>query len=663
MKVDSKVLAILNQIYKEILLRPVDEEGIKNYSKYIPYRENYIRQSLLKSKEYLNFKNQNNTKSHKNNINLFTKCNFIKGETFTEKKIDISKKKILVLTLIKNCAENNTFQVIQNFFQELSGKFHSVYFAALTNNNTDNSSELLSMWQKNNPNIFIIEHHNETINTIQNNSCGNRINKLAEYRSILLDQSIKYFKDDIDYIIVFDSDVIFDTKKITISIIESLSINTTWSAISANNCFDKSNIHYDVLALRLKDQPIDISQIYPHFTTFYGKNHKWNNQSYILNNFVEVKSAFGGLTIYDAKEISKLCKKNCEMYNMESFPDCTCEHISLDLKLKNKHYINSKMKLPSNGSLEGQMYGSPVLFLPRDAGFFSVFNFLIGTMGRGIRAYPYFNKELFLKNNRGVNKQFCYWTNQENAWFDFFEPISYYEEDTEHTDKSFLSYGISSGEDAPEEFKTPRVFKELLQNNDDIFRLWRHNTHNIYDQYIKFQPHILKTSNDIFTDMFENNSFVIGLHYRHPSHSVESGEIFIQQYYEAIDKILSQHPDAEIFLATDTEFGLMVFTHKYGDRIKYIKDTIRLPVDNILEWAYALNNIGKSDTVGLIKGRGYELHQNNIHNNPNFNYREMTNTLLYEILCLSKCNALINSTSNMSLALSYINPNIPIITL
>ena len=320
------------------------------------------------------------------------------------------------------------------------------------------------------------------------------------------------------------------------------------------------------------------------------------------------------------------------------------------------------MKLPANGSIEGQMYGRPILFLPRDAGFFSVFNFLIGTMGRGIRAYPYFNKELFLKN-RGTNKQFCYWTDKENSWFDFFEPISYYEKDTEHTDKNFLSYSISSGEDAPEEFKTPRVFKKLLQSDNKLSQSWRQNTHNVYDQYIKFQPHILKTSTDIFTDMFERDSFVIGLHYRHPSHSVESGEIFIQQYYNVIDNILLQQPNAKIFLATDTEFGLMVFTHKYGDRIKYIKETTRLPIDNILEWAYALNNIGKSDTVGLIKGRGYELHQNNIHNNPNFNYREMTNALLYEILCLSKCNMLINSTSNMSLALSYINPNIPIITL
>ena len=124
-----------------------------------------------------------------------------------------------------------------------------------------------------------------------------------------------------------------------------------------------------------------------------------------------------------------------------------------------------------------------------------------------------------------------------------------------------------------------------------------------------------------------------------------------------------KYPEAKIFLATDTEFGIMAFKHKYGNKLTYIKDIKRLPVDNILEWAFALSNIGKSDNVGIIKNRGYELHQSNIYLDQNANYYELTANLLNEVLCLSKCNILINSTSNISLALSYISPNLEMITL
>lgn len=662
MKVDAKILSSLNQIYKEILLRPVDEEGIKQYSKYIPYRENYIRKMLMKSTEYKNLNNKSidHTMCPKN---ILHKYRFISGIEIAKQKIIHQDKKILVLSLVKNCIICRTLDTIQKFIDTLSTQFQTVKFGFLTNNNLDDTENKLKILQETNTNIHLIVHNDEHISIVNNGSTPpNKIAQLALYRERLLKDCLKQFHPiKFDYIIVYDSDISFNTDNIVQDIIDSISIDTEWSAISANNCFEKSSIHYDTLALRLHEHPIDIGQIYPNFKTFYGYSQKWNTQSYIFQNFVDVQCAFGGMTIYNAKDITTLLKKHNKLYDTENFPEYTCEHICLDSKLPNKHFINSNMKLPSNTNIEGDIYGAPMMFIPRDAGFFSVFNFLIGTMSRGCRVYPYFNKNIFLKH-RNENKHFCYWTDDENSWLSFFEPVSYYSEDNEHIDKTFLKYKISCGEEAPEEFKTPRVFGELLKNSPkDFLQNWRNNIHGVFKQYINFKQDIVDEANKCFDNMFCNHQdFIIGVHYRHPSHNVECGEVYLQDYFNQIDQLLIEHPKAQIFLCTDTEFGVMSFKHRYQHRLRFIETIDRLPVDNILQWAYALNKYGKADCVGLVNNQGYQLHNCSLNNTNNIN---LTKNLLIEVLCLSKCNILINTTSNISLALSYINPDIPIITI
>jgi hypothetical protein len=241
MRVDSNVFQVLNKIYESILLRPVDEEGIKKYSKYIPYKENLVRKDLLESQEYLNLKEQLiNLSKHTTNPQI--KHNFIKGNNLDRILIDIKNKKVLVLSLVKNCGRLKTLYNIQQFIKELSAQFQSVKFGALTNNNTDNTVELLLNWQQQEDNIYIYKHKNEPISFKNSeNLCGNRLTKLAEYRDKILKQSLNHFGTDFDYIIVFDSDIMLDVKNVISHIIDSISINSEWSAISANNLFQKSN--------------------------------------------------------------------------------------------------------------------------------------------------------------------------------------------------------------------------------------------------------------------------------------------------------------------------------------------------------------------------------------------------------------------------------------
>lgn len=590
------------------------------------------------------------------------KVNIIRGEQFNISKINTKKKNILILSLVKDIIINNNLLYIQQFYNNLVNNFGSVKYGILTNNNTDSTVDALKAWQKNDNNIFIVETLPELITVTVNNKCGNRILKLAEYRNKILEESIKYFGENFDYIIVLDTDI--DDNYDISEIIKSISIDAQWSAISANNYYKNSKFHYDMLALRLLDQSLDIHDISIDFDKNYGKNCQWIPALVIFKDFVKVKAAFGGLTIYNAKEIFNLFNINKNIYDLSSLPEGTCEHIALDIKLKNSHFINSNLSTkehngPNKSNVEDHLYGKPLMIIPRDAGFFSVFNFIIGTISTGIRAYPYYNKELFLKH-RDTHKHFCYWTDSENSWFDFFEPISFYDNDTEHTDKSFLKYSVSGAEMAPEEFRMPHIFKKMLQENSDIFQKWRNYHHSIFNEYIKIKQPIIDKTNLIFKSMFNQSDFIIGVHYRHPSHYIESGQILLSSYFEKIDQILDKNPNAKIFISSDNDFGILAFQKQYQDKIKYIKNIDRLPMNNILEWIFATINNGHPDEFGLIKNTGYQLHQTAGIDNNN---KKMTEDLLIEVLCLSKCNILINSTSNIGLALSYINPNLNIVTL
>jgi hypothetical protein len=294
-------------------------------------------------------------------------------------------------------------------------------------------------------------------------------------------------------------------------------------------------------------------------------------------------------------------------------------------------------------------------FIPRDAGFFSVFNFLIGTLKQGIHAYPYFNKEMFLKLH-GSNKHFAYWTDSENCWFDYFEPLKFSDNDYIHYTNEYKNFTRDCGMSAPEEFKVPSETKQLISS--DHFQEWRKETNETYAKYIKFNQEIISIVDGFWNNNINPDNHVIGIHYRHPSHFIESGKISLDSYFSVVDKILSEIPNAQIFLASDNTFGIYAFLERYGNKICFFSDIDRITMSEFLEWAFSLAD-AKPDHVGFIKGKGHELHHKRIGKNN----KQMTLDLLTEVLCLSRCNFLVHCLSNISLSISYMNPNINLICL
>jgi hypothetical protein len=586
--------------------------------------------------------------------------NILDGEKISDKDISKYKKsKVLVLSIVKNCV--GSYQYIKTFIEQLQQKTDKTCFYYLTNNNIDRTIQVLKKWSDNNKNIAGKNIENEQIITVFNNGIiGNRINKFAEYRTQCLLGAIDHFGEDFDYLIVFDSDL-YDFIP-TDKIFESMNIEKKWSVISGNMTYKKSSCHYDQLALRAIDEDDNISTLYPNFTKFYGRSQQWLNKIYIINNMVEVKSAFGGISIYNFKEIVDLLKVDNFPYDVSQYPEGTCEHIALSNKLPNKKFVSGDISYQNNTSIEGSLVSNPKIFIPRDAGFFSVFNFYVGSLTRGSRIYPLFNKEAFMKLHK-QNAHFSYWTDKFNCWFDYFEPVSFYDNDNTHSSIDSITkirgLEITVGEIAPKEFTHP-ASSEALLNDRENFSKWRHYVHGIYSRYIKFDQAIMNDANSFWTENIGTNK-AIGVHYRHPSHSCESGNIYLKQYFEEIDNILQKEPESNIFLASDNMLGILAFKDRYGDKIKYIQDIDRLDMDNLLSWAYELAKGKKADVVGMINGKGFELQHIAAANNTGS--KKMTTDLFKEVICLSKCNHLIHTVSNIPLAISYMNPNLQMITI
>lgn len=300
--------------------------------------------------------------------------------------------------------------------------------------------------------------------------------------------------------------------------------------------------------------------------------------------------------------------------------------------------------------------------LPRDAGFFSVFNFYIGSLCSDpeIRSYPYFNKKAFLDYHHGENKHFAYWTENENSWFDFFKPVKFDDNDINHITGKYKTFPVHIGLEASEEFKVPAVTKQLFK--DPIyFDKWRQKVHITYTKYIEIHDDIIERVNNHWHDNYTQEDIIIGVHYRHPSHFVESGQILLKDYFKAVDDILLDKPKAKIFLASDNNFGIYAFIEKYGEKISYIKDIDRISMNDFLEWAFMLSRC-KADHVGLFNGKGFEL-QHQMVMDSNLDTKKMTHDLLTEVSCLNKCNYLVHTISNVALAISYMNPNIELKTL
>lgn len=291
------------------------------------------------------------------------------------------------------------------------------------------------------------------------------------------------------------------------------------------------------------------------------------------------------------------------------------------------------------------------MFVPRDAGFFSVFNYLIGSLCRGYKLYPYFNKNMMEKFQNKI-EHFCYLdTTIDNSWFHFFEPIRHFQDDTIHTDHLYKNFKVTGGEFANNEFTGPKHTLKLIKSNR--FAQWRKATHQVLTNFIQVKSDISEASLQIFQKFKKQ---MIGVHFRNPSHWSEQGFVYLKDYFTKIDEILQNKKDIGIYLATDTDFGLAAFAMRYSDLIVYNQYCDRGSIDYFLSWVYNCQE-NKIDDYSFTTG----IHnQKSISNNYSVS---LGKDVLLDVILLAKCNYLVHTLSNISLAVSYWNPDCEMILL
>jgi hypothetical protein len=293
----------------------------------------------------------------------------------------------------------------------------------------------------------------------------------------------------------------------------------------------------------------------------------------------------------------------------------------------------------------------PLKFIPHDGGFFSNFNFLIGEMYLGRVVYPVFTRREASRHS-GTLRHFCYADDSDdNAWFQFFQPISYFDGDTRHLDADFLdALEETAGDLAPPEFRLPAITLALYSRPD--FADWRAAMHRVIGNRIRLADDLRRDVDRMLARMPGHR---IGVHVRHPSHMVEQGRVLFCDYFSVIDGLLLTHPGAAIFLATDNELAIATFRHRYGEQVLCHAGFLRGSIDDVVSWAYSLIT-GEPDEMGFVSGTGFQVHYKLAAAGGGADGLRSGKEAAIDAFTLAACDEFVCTASNFTLACAFLNP-------
>lgn len=627
----------LNTIHQDVYGRPID---VDTYNKYIKtLRLDSSSASLSRIRE-------NMVKIRDDAFSQITSCYprrtvILSDPAVKTKPVDprsLQNKTLLILCLCNNISSN--IQYLKAVHADLSSSFKKCCFYFLTNNNTDETKSLLNNWMQ--------TYENVAGTFMPDNTFIKRDRYLfvAQLRNILWRDAKQFFGTKFDYILILDGNLNqpLSAEKIT----SSFSLEEPWDIICANRTFLKSPYHQDIRSLKLNDDPETLSEKYDYYDQLGDTSLHWIDKLYVFQTFYKVKSAFGGIMLINGKAF-----KLNSLWDEGEHPNKT-EHVSLCEKFLNV-YVNPNMTFQHKTFVEGTLYPKPYMFIPRDCGFFSAFNYMIGMLIQGYRIYPYLNLKKMIEKNK-ANDHFYYVTEDiDNSWFNYFEPIKFYDDDTTHTTNEFLLFNNTQGELSSDEFKYPHSTKALYKS--DNFQQWRQHVNSYFNMYIRPSAQITKRISEINIDFTEGS--YIGVLVRHPAHAIETGQIYFEDYFKVIDEIIEKTPDANIYLVTDNELAILAFEKRYKNKVFYDPQSGRSNIDNILQWAYARGD-GSIDALGMINRVGYEYHMEQARLKKT-NPIALGVDIISNTYVLAKCKWFVYIPSNISLAVSYINPSIEMI--
>lgn len=246
-----------------------------------------------------------------------------------------------------------------------------------------------------------------------------------------------------------------------------------------------------------------------------------------------------------------------------------------------------------------------------DPGFFSVFSSVLGALevydtGEYSGIFVNLNSGRYLDTNRGPN-----W------WEYFFEPIKLGKIDP--PTKKYIFH------------------QDLADFSFAILQIPRQRLHYLINKYVRVKKDIQKQINTYVKNKFAGH-FVIGVHHRGTDKQQEQVPIPYEMTYDALCKAIDNLDEENknnflIYVATDDSAFLTYMSERFPSRIIY-SDFVR-----------------SSNEIPLHFGDFYK------------NNYERGKEALLDCLLLSKCNMLLRPWSNLSLAATFFNPEMPVVVL
>lgn len=306
--------------------------------------------------------------------------------------------------------------------------------------------------------------------------------------------------------------------------------------------------------------------------------------------------------------------------------------------------------------------------LANDGGFFSVFNRFISmltwecTLNPAMIVIPDWRVDAMI-DYYGHNKftSFCYGRlEDENIFFKLFKPLAFPQvEPTFYNDEVWLRENATVRTDHNEKHEPNLTYMhayKLYKGKD--FKKWREWYHSYFSKHIH-----LNATLEGFIQSFRKKHFegchIIAAHVRHPSHSIEqpSGRLpTVALFQKIIDREIAKSKrehalPIKVFIATDQASVIQFFEKVYG------VDLIKVDVTRTnLEHDKVFNGLSKSEK----KQEGFQIQHIMASDQSSWSLR-MAEEVIIDAWLLASANKFIHTTSNISTAVSFINPEIEMI--
>lgn len=300
-----------------------------------------------------------------------------------------------------------------------------------------------------------------------------------------------------------------------------------------------------------------------------------------------------------------------------------------------------------------------------DGGFFSIFNAFFSNLVWDLRderchsTLPDWDVGRLLMRYQGQPIQsFCYGQPQDgNVWTKLYEPLFGL------TEMQMQSADYLYRDALPPQHLHNEVREPLLTYvhaarlyGEPWFRELRRQYSRVYKEHIRLKLSIQEDI-DRFHAANMAGHVILGAHVRHPSHTVEQPGAIIahaDEYIARLDDLasrrgLSSMSDTwRVFLATDQDRVVARFHEHFGDRLVYWQDARRTTEaeDSVFD-----------DLPDTAKNAdGFQLQHLVAADRANWS-TTMAVEVIRDAHLMAQCNALFHVVSNVSTAVSYINPD------